>query len=116
MSKYYAFLFLIFGIALYYVFIKDPCNNQLRTDFSNRYPGYEILDHGPSEGSRETVRCHISYRKPDSEEVYEDIWLYQDSGRGWEFFKILETGKPTGTGRDPGGRPRSDDRAAPPSL
>ncbi len=116
MSKYYAFLFLIFGIALYYVFIKDPCNNQLRMDFSNRYPDYEVLDHGPSEGSRETVRCRISYRKPDSKEVHEDIWLYQDSGRGWEFSKILDTRTPKATGRDSGDRPRSDDRAASPSL
>ncbi|MBW2446673.1 MAG: hypothetical protein JRG83_12175 [Deltaproteobacteria bacterium] len=109
-------MFLILGIGLYFVFIKDPCNNQVRTDFLNRFPGYEILDHGPSEGSRETVRCHISYRKPDSEEVYEDIWLYQDSGRGWEFSKILESRKQTGPGGDPGDRPRSDDPAASPSL
>jgi hypothetical protein len=93
MLKYYVVMFLILGIALFYVFTKDPCNQQLRTDFSNRYPSYKILNTGASEGSTESVRCHISYRKIDHEEVYEDIWLYEDSGSGWEFSRIVETHK-----------------------
>ncbi len=93
MLKYYIALFLIAGIALFYIFIKDPCNNQFRADFSNKYPGYEVLYFGAGEGSTDNVHCHISYKKPDSEQIYEDIWLYQDSGSGWEFSKILETKK-----------------------
>lgn len=114
MLKYYAFLFLILGIALFYVYVKDPCNNQLRMDFADRHPTYEILDTGASEGSPETVRCHISYRKPDAEQVYDDIWLYKHSKRGWEFSKILETRKagPAGKGADP--RPRSEAPGASP--
>lgn len=112
MSKYYVFPILIVGIALFYVFVKDPCNAQLRTDFSNKYPGYEILNSGASEGSPESVRCHISYRKPDGEQILEDIWLYQDSGRGWEFAKIITTGRKEQAheGRDE--HPRDDDREA----
>ena len=91
MLKYYVFLFLIVGIALFYVFIKDPCNQQLKTDFSDKYPSYEIVGSGASEGSPESVRCHISYRKPDSEEIYEDLWLYLKSRSGWKFSKIIET-------------------------
>lgn len=91
MLKYHVFLILIVGIALFYVFVKDPCNQQLRADFSDRYPSYAILDTGASEGSPETVRCHISYKKADSEQIYEGLWLYQDLGQGWEFSKILET-------------------------
>ncbi len=91
MLKYYSFPILIVGIALFYVFVKDPCNQQLRADFSERYPSYAILDTGASEGSPETVRCHISYKKAGSEQVYEDLWLYQDLGQGWEFSKIIET-------------------------
>ncbi len=93
MLKYYVLLVLILGIALFYVFLKDPCNRQLRTDFSNKYPSYTILDSGASEGSPESVHCRISYRKPDSKQIYEEIWLYQDFGSGWNFSRILETRK-----------------------
>ncbi len=93
MLKYYIFAFAIVGIALFYAFISDPCNRQLRTDFSDKYPSYAILDSGASEGSRESVRCHISYRKPDSEQIYEDTWLYRDLGSGWKFSRILEAHK-----------------------
>ena len=91
MLKYYVLIFLAVGIGLFYVFIKDPCNQQLRSDFANKHPSYEILDTGASEGSPESVRCQISYRKPDSEQIHKDTWLYQDKGRGWEFSRILET-------------------------
>ncbi len=91
MLKYYVFLFVIVGIALYYVFIRDPCNRQIRTDFADRHPSYEVLDSDAMQGSPETVRCRISYRKPDSDQVYEDIWLYVFSERGWEFSRILGT-------------------------
>jgi hypothetical protein len=91
MLKYYVFLFLIFGIAVFYAFIKDPCNQQLRSDFSDRYPTYTIVDSGASEGSPESVRCQISYRKPDSKQVYEDVWMYIHAKSGWEFSRIIET-------------------------
>lgn len=114
MLKYYAFLFLILGIALFYVYVKDPCNRQVRMDFAGQHPSYEILDTGASEGSPETVRCQVSYRKPDAEQVYQDVWLYQYSKRGWEFSKILETRKAreAGEGGDP--RRRNDDPGASP--
>ncbi len=91
MWKYFLFMFVIVGIALFYVFIKDPCNSQLRTDFSEQFPDYEIVDSGASEGSPESVRCLISYRKPASKQTYEDIWLYQDTGNGWNFARVVET-------------------------
>ena len=91
MSKYYALMFVVVAIALYYAFIKDPCNQQLRDDFSNRHPTYEILSSEAAEGSPESVRCHISYRMADSEQVHDDIWLYLYTKRGWEFSRILES-------------------------
>ena len=91
MWKYYGLLFLVVGIALFYVFLRDPCNRQVRADFSAKYPSYEILDSDAAEGSPESVRCHISYRKPDSEEIHEDTWLYMYSKKGWSFSKILGT-------------------------
>jgi hypothetical protein len=91
MLKYYILLFLIFGIILFYVFLEDPCNQIIRADFSNKYPSYEILDSGAGEGTSDNVHCHIYYKKPDSEQVYEDIWLYQDLGSGWEFSSVIET-------------------------
>ena len=91
MLKYYIALFLIAGIALYYVFITDPCNRQLRADFSSKYPGYEVLFAGSGEASTNSVQCHITYEKPDSEQIYEDIWLYQNSGSDWTFSTILQT-------------------------
>ena len=91
MLKYYILLIPIFGIVLYYIFLEDPCNTNLRADFSSQYPGYEILDSGSGEGSPDNVQCHIYYQKPESEQVYEDIWLYQNEGSGWSFSRILET-------------------------
>tara|TARA_B100000315_G_scaffold104302_1_gene95560 strand:- start:155 stop:463 length:309 start_codon:yes stop_codon:yes gene_type:complete len=90
MSKYYLFLFLIVGMALFYIYSQDPCNEQFRADFSNRYPAYEILSFGHEEGSGavDTVargtglECHIYYKKPDSDQTHEDVWLYRDQGGG----------------------------------
>ncbi len=91
MLKYYILAFSVVGIALFYAFLSDPCNKQLRTDFSNKYPSYKILDSGAAEGSPESVRCHVSYKKPDGEQVYEDTWLYQNTASGWSFSRILES-------------------------
>lgn len=91
MLKYYALAFLVVIIALFYAFLADPCNKRLRMDFASKYPSYEILETGASEGSPESVRCHVSYRKPDSERVYEAIWLYRHSREGWRFSRVLES-------------------------
>jgi hypothetical protein len=93
MLKYYIGLFLIAGITLFYIFLKDPCNQQLKTDFSNKYPNYEFLYSGAGEGSTDNVQCHVAYKKPDSEQIYEDTWLYQNLGNGWQFSRILEAQK-----------------------
>ena len=112
MWKYYLFLFLILGIALFYVYIKDPCNQQLRTDFSDKYPSYKILNSSASEGSPESVRCHVSYQKPDSEQIHEETWLYKHTGRGWEFSRILAPSAAEQTGGAHDERPRNGDREA----
>ena len=91
MAKYYIALFLIAGAALYYVFLQDPCSQQLKADFSGKYPDYEIMVTGASEGSPNSVQCHVTYQKPDSDKVFEDVWLYQNLGNGWEFSRILRT-------------------------
>ncbi len=91
MLKYLVVPFLIVGAILFYAFFKDPCHQQARADFSNKYPDYRILSSDAAEGSPESVRCQISYRKPDGGQVYEETWLYQNLGSGWEFSKILET-------------------------
>jgi len=91
MLKYYIFLFLIAAGALFYVFLEDPCNKMLRTDFSNKHPAYKILNSGAGEGSPDGVQCHIFYEKPDSDQVYEDIWIYKNTGNGWSFSGVLET-------------------------
>ena len=93
MAKYYFVLVLITGAVLFYIFLEDPCNKMLRADFSNKYPSYKILDSGAGEGSPDEVQCHIYYQKPDSEQVYEDIWSYRKSGSGWSFSSVLETQK-----------------------
>jgi hypothetical protein len=93
MLKYYVALFLIAGMVLFYIFVQDPCNEKMRGDFSSKYPDFKILDSGAGEGSPDSVQCHLHYQKPDSEQVYEDIWLYEDLGSGWKFSKILATHK-----------------------
>ncbi len=92
MAKYYIPLFAILGIVLFYIFLQDPCNRVLRADFATEYPGYEILDTVAGEGSPEKVQCHIYYKKSDSEQIHEEIWVYQNSGGDWSFSEILETG------------------------
>ena len=93
MLKYYIALFLIAGAVLYYIFTTDPCNNQLRTDFSNKYPDYEILFSSAGEGIIDIVHCHIDYEKPGSKQIYEDVWVYQKAENGWKFSKILSSQK-----------------------
>jgi hypothetical protein len=91
MTKYYIALLLCAGAALFYVFTKDPCNQAIRADFAGRYPDYEILDSGAGEGSPEVVQCHIAYLKPNNQQVYEDIWTYENSAGDWVFSGAIET-------------------------
>jgi hypothetical protein len=93
MAKYYFLLALIVAAVMVYIFYQDPCNIQLREDFSKRYPSYEILDSGSREGSPDEVKCHVLYQKPDSKQVYEDVWLYQNLESGWSFSSVLEAQK-----------------------
>jgi hypothetical protein len=93
MAKYYLVLFIIMGVVLFNIFIKDPCNNLLRDDFSNKYPGYEMLDADSGDGSPESVQCIVYYEKPDSKDVYKDIWVYRNSSDGWKFSNILFSGR-----------------------
>ena len=68
MAKYYIALFLIFGAVLYWVFLQDPCGQQVKADFSARYPDYEIDVTGATDGSPESVQCHVTYQKPGSDQ------------------------------------------------
>ncbi len=92
MLKYYLLGFAVVAIALFYAYLADPCNKLVRMEFASRHPEYQILDSEAYQGSRETVRCRISYRKPDSEEVYREIWLYINGTEGWQFSRVLESG------------------------
>ena len=97
MWKYYILLVLLAGIVLSYTYLQDPCNNKFRIDFSSRNPSYEILSYGYEEsasgdasiapGGRGTY-CHIYYQKPDSEQTYEDVWLYRDLGNGGSYSAV----------------------------
>jgi hypothetical protein len=89
MAKYYFVLLLAAVAVLFYVFQNDPCNKNMRADFSRQYPEYKILDSGSREGSPEEVQCHLSYQKPDSDQVYEDTWLYRNTESGWLFSSAL---------------------------
>ncbi|MCP4006095.1 MAG: hypothetical protein GY725_18080 [bacterium] len=91
MLKYWILMFVVLGIALYYVFLQDPCNRLVKQNFSAQYPSYTILGSGAEQGSPETVRCRVTYRKPDSPQVFEDLWLYQNIDRRWKFFRVIET-------------------------
>jgi hypothetical protein len=91
MAKYYVLLFLAFAFVLLYVFLQDPCGSQLRADFSDRYPDYEILSSGAGINSEESVQCHVRYQKPGTAQAYEDVWLFENRGDGWIFSQILES-------------------------
>jgi hypothetical protein len=91
MAKYYIALFLIAAAVLYFVFLQDPCNQLVKADFSGKYPDYEIMVAGATDGTPDSVQCHVTYQKPDSEKVFEDVWLYQNLGSGWIFSRILRT-------------------------
>jgi len=89
MTKYYVLLVLIMGGVLYMVYAEDPCYRNFRGDFSRQFPDYKILDSGSTEGTPQSVKCHIRYSKPGSELAYNDIWLYENVGNGWTFSQVL---------------------------
>lgn len=93
MLKYYVALFLIAGGVLMYVFLQDPCNNQVRDEFLSQNPGYEIVSTAATEGSPDKVHCHVYYLKPGNDRVFEDVRLYQNSSTGWRFTRVLESGE-----------------------
>jgi len=96
-AKYYVLLILAFAGVLVYVFQSDPCMGQLRADFATKHPSYEILDSGAGTASTDSVECHVRYHKPESDRVYEDVWVYQNSADGWHFSRIVETSKQNAT-------------------
>ena len=105
MWKYYALLLAAVALVLAYTYVADPCNRLLRTDFARMHPDFEILDSGAEQGSPESVRCQISYRKPGSPDVYREVWVYQYQGTAWEFSRVaLPPGRATAG--------RSDDTAS----
>ncbi len=91
MLKYYVLLIFIAGMALFYAYSQDPCNRQLRADFSSKYPGYKILRTGADQGSPASVHCEISYQEFDGGQVYEESWLYLNSDDGWVFSRVIES-------------------------
>ena len=91
MAKYYAVLILFSLGVLYYVFLEDPCNRQLRTDFLEKYPGYTLVDSASLQGSPLEVQCSVYYRKPDDKQVYQDVWSYKKSGSDWRFSRVLQS-------------------------
>jgi hypothetical protein len=98
MAKYYLLMVAVVALALLYAFVEDPCNRLVRMEFAEKHPGYVILDSHPDQGSPESVRCQITYRRPDDARVYEDVWLYHHvskggRGRGWQFARALETAR-----------------------
>jgi len=89
MLKYYLLAFAVVAIALFYAYVSDPCNKLVQMEFASQHPDYEIVDSAADQGSPESVRCRISYRKPDSEKVHEAVWLYIHGKEGWEFSKVV---------------------------
>lgn len=93
MWKYYALLFVAVGLVLAYVYVADPCNRLLRTDFMKANPSYVILDSNAESGAPESVHCRISYKKPGDDLIYEDVWVYMYGETSWEFSGIAESGR-----------------------
>lgn len=91
MLKYYLLLAAVVVVALLYAYLADPCNNLVRMEFAEAHPDWRVLDSGPEEGSPESVLCHVSYRKPGGDRVYEDVWLYLNPGSGWTFSRVVAT-------------------------
>jgi len=90
MLKYYLLAFAVVAIALAYAYVSDPCHQLVRMEFSSRYPAYEIVDSEAHQGSREKVQCRISYRKPGSDEIHQQVWMYIHEEEGWEFSRVVE--------------------------
>jgi hypothetical protein len=90
MAKYYLLAIAVVGLALYYAYNTDPCNRLVRTDFASRHPDYQIIDSDPEQGSPESVRCRIVYRKPDSDQPQEAVWLYKHEKKGWRLYRASE--------------------------
>lgn len=93
MWKYYLVIFAALVLVLGYTWVADPCNRLARADFAERNPSFAILDSGADGGSPASVHCHVTYRKPADDEVYEDIWVYQRTTTAWQFDRVAETGK-----------------------
>lgn len=97
MAKYYVLLGLAFVAVMLYIFLQDPCGNNVRSDFLEKYPDYEIVFFGAGESAEEfsnyTVRCHIRYRIPEGIGTYEDVWEYRKADDGWKLSRVLEEHK-----------------------
>lgn len=90
MWKYYVMLFGAVALVLAYTYVADPCNRLLKADFARMHPGWWLLSSEAERGSPESVRCRISYRKPESPVVHEEVWVYHFRDTAWEFSRVAE--------------------------
>ncbi len=89
--KYFVLIAVAMGLGVLYVYISSPCYQQVETDFQEANPSYAFLDSDAAGGSREKVRCEVSYQKPGSEQILEETWMYiHTKKQGWKFSRILE--------------------------
>lgn len=62
-----------------------PTKDGVRTAFMAQHPNYSVQSVEPGEGDSGGVYIAIKYRKPDDAPLYQEVWLYQDTGKSkWE--------------------------------
>jgi hypothetical protein len=62
-----------------------PTKDEVRTAFMTLHPSYSVQSVEPGEGDGDNVYVAIKYRRPDDATLYQEVWLYQDTGKSrWE--------------------------------
>lgn len=84
------FLTIIFFIVVIFLNCGQPDKKKVVESFLQENPGTKVLSVKSGEGDADSIYFHIKYRKPEGQNVYEDVWLYLRNKNGEWFLNHKE--------------------------
>ena len=69
------FITIIIGLGLFYIWFRGS-NENVRRDFLEKNPTFEIVDLYAGEKSADIATYHIKYTRPNKDTIYEYVAVY----------------------------------------
>ena len=70
-------LIILSALGLFYIWYVSPNGENVRKEFLEKNPTFEVVDLYVGEGNSDFATFHMSYKKPNDDTVYVQITTYQ---------------------------------------